>query len=399
MDPLTHGLAGALIGKAFFGEPRSARNAAGFARVAITATVVGAMFPDIDLLTSLIRRDGFATLEWHRWVTHSLLCLPLFAMALAALTRWRLRRRGIAGPSWAALVLMCAAGLASHILLDLPTSYGTMIWSPLSDARVALDLVFILDFLFTGIVVLPQAAAWVYRTPVGWGRRAAQAWAASTLCAVAAWALAQAFGVIFSPVLLVAWSAGLAAFFFLPALGPAPDGAGRGWGFRVPQWRWCRAGVSALAAYLAVCAGAHQLALGKTRAFAASRAIAAEGVDALPMPPSPAHWAGLIRTADGVYEAQINLLSDGNPEFQLFADSPANRFTEAARQLPRVNTYLWFARYPVMRYIEHGDLRIVEFRDLRFFARGSSAPVPFRFRVTFDSSGRVIEQDWVRDLR
>jgi inner membrane protein len=43
------------------------------------------------------------------------------------------------------LWLASAAGLASHLLLDWITNYGTMLWWSVSDARLALSLVFIVD--------------------------------------------------------------------------------------------------------------------------------------------------------------------------------------------------------------------------------------------------------------
>ncbi len=43
------------------------------------------------------------------------------------------------------LWLASAAGIASHLLLDWITSYGTMLWWPVSDARLALSLVFIVE--------------------------------------------------------------------------------------------------------------------------------------------------------------------------------------------------------------------------------------------------------------
>ena len=52
-----------------------------------------------------------------------------------------------------------AVGIASHILFDSATSYGTRIWNPFSTDRVAWDFVFIIDFVFTAIVLLPQVAA------------------------------------------------------------------------------------------------------------------------------------------------------------------------------------------------------------------------------------------------
>src|SRR5438034_1219903 len=64
-----------------------------------------------------------------------------------------------------------AVGILSHILLDLVTSFGTMIWSPLKWSRPAWDLLFIVDFTFTAILLVPQLLAWVYSEPAKmWSR-------------------------------------------------------------------------------------------------------------------------------------------------------------------------------------------------------------------------------------
>src|SRR6266576_1182913 len=85
MDTITHGIVGALAGRAFFaGQDKPAGSAeyarprsesAPAARAAITACTLGAMFPDIDIFAGPIARNPLAILEWHRNITHSLLML------------------------------------------------------------------------------------------------------------------------------------------------------------------------------------------------------------------------------------------------------------------------------------------------------------------------------------
>ncbi len=397
MDTITHGIAGALIGKAFFTErDRSQSGQAG--RVATVAATLGSIFPDVDVGAELLSSNDFAILQIHRNVTHSFLCLPVFALALGTLTRWYARRRGWDTPSWAALTVIYAAGLASHILLDLATPFGTMIWSPWSHVRAAWDLVFIIDFAMTAIVLLPQTAAWVYHDQEQSFWRAWCLWIFFTTCmALIAW-LAQAVGFSFSPWTVVAVPLVLLVLVFLPRW--------RGWGFRMRRSRWCRAGVFALIAYLGICAAAHHAALRRVEEFAASRGLPVERLGALPLPPSAAHWEGLIRTPDGVWEARIDLWNGVFSErraresraFLFIADSAPNGYLEAAEQLPKVKTYLWFARFPVFRFRERGDQAVVEVSDLRFFSRRSRPP-PFTFRVTFDAAGHVIDQGWARVMR
>ncbi len=395
MDTITHGITGALIGKAFYAEQQGPGWSSGVGRsgsVATFAATLGAVFPDSDVVLGLFDSSDLATLELHRGFTHSFVCLPLFALGLAGLTRWFARRRGIPCPDWTRLALIYATGLAVHIVLDLITSFGTMIWSPLSNARAAWDLTFIIDFLFTGIVLVPQATAWVYRRPEGNYRRGMVLWVFFSLCGVGIERLARAADVPFSPWAVVAASLVMAALFLLPVWG--------GWGFGVRRASWYRAGVYALVAYLGLSAIAHQVALQRVEEFAAMRGLSVERIGALPMPPSPAYWSGLIRTPDGVYQSWFSLLGPAAsepPTFHFFADSAPNGYTKAVKQIPEVKTYLWFARFPVVRYSQQGDRNVVEFTDRRFVAWRSRRTSAFAFRVTLDSAGRVLEQGWVED--
>jgi hypothetical protein len=152
-----------------------------------------------------------------------------------------------------------------------------------------------------------------------------------------------------------------------------------------------------LVAYLGLSAAAHELALKRVKDFAAARSVTVERIGALPMPPSLASWSGLIRTPNGVYQSWFSLLDSQPPTFHFFKDSPPNGYTEAVRQLPQVKTYLWFARFPVMRYSQQGDRNVVEFSDRRFIAWRDRPGSAFTFRVILDSAGRVLEQGWVED--
>jgi len=154
LDTLTHGLAGALLGRA------GARGGRAAAIVAVAA--VGATFPDLDAFFLPGRWFSMGStmdyLRYHRGVTHSFLAAPFFALAIAFVARLAARRTPLAA-LWAAAL----AGIVSHILFDWITSYGTMFFSPLSWRRFALDWVFILDPYFTGIPVVTLVLALVFR--------------------------------------------------------------------------------------------------------------------------------------------------------------------------------------------------------------------------------------------
>ena len=404
MDPITHGLAGALLGKAFFaGGARSEKTVAADSsrhgeagaakqarRMAVGAVTLGALFPDADIVFNLFTNDNVALLELHRGFTHSFVCLPLFAMVLAWATRALAGWRGWAAPSWMQLTMMWGAGIGLHILMDLITSYGTMIWSPISNYRAALDMNFILDFVMTGIALAPQLAAWTHRRREGRMARALVSWTIISLGALGVEWLARTSGYPFTPWAVVAASGVAAAMLFLPM---RADQNSR-WRGPAARARWCRAGVAVFAAYLLMCAGAQLTARWRVEAAASAQGLRVERLAAVPLPPSLLAWGALVRTPDGVYRGLFDLRGKGPIELEFIADSPANEHIERARALRSTQVYLWFARFPGVRYHQENGRHVVEFTDYRFAPRSGSQRTAFTFRVVLDSSGAVVEEGW-----
>ena len=134
MDPVTHIASGLLAGRLLQDRFPTARRALAFG-------VLGAWIPDVD---SFIGLGPEAYLRDHRAFTHSLLGGAVLALGLALAFRPLARQvefRKLA-PWGYGLVLL-------HIFLDLCTTYGTQVFWPISDARLFLPALFIVDPLFT----------------------------------------------------------------------------------------------------------------------------------------------------------------------------------------------------------------------------------------------------------
>jgi hypothetical protein len=281
-----------------------------------------------------------------------------------------------------------AVGIASHIILDGFTDFGTRMFNPFSKDRVAWDFVFIIDFVFTALLLVPQLAAWVHQRRDAAKVRATAMWGFLTVLAAAAWAFARAAQFTFSLGAVFIASAIFAVLFFVPIW--------QGFGARISRAQWCRAGFCLSCAYVAACGFAHHAAMSRVRGFASSRAIAAEKIGATPLPVSLLDWNGLILTPAGVYQSQFSLRSSATPEFRFFANSPPNRYTREAEQLEPVRTFLWFARFPVMHSTERDGEFVVEYTDLRFFSGASEQAMPFTFYVSFDSEGEMLKYGWIK---
>jgi membrane-bound metal-dependent hydrolase YbcI (DUF457 family) len=403
MDTITHGIAGALIGKAVFrGDEMFALRPMNRGRVITWSLMLGAIFPDADVFREMISHNPMLILTWHRSITHSLICLPIFALALAALTQWFARWRKWDAPSFTALAGIYAAGIASHILLDLVTSFGTMIWSPLKWSRPAWDLIFIIDFTLSAIFLVPQILAWIYAKPENLRQRALWAWLIFVFATFVVAGIAQRVGAPISVEAVLYTVVILAALFLLPSV--------RGFGLKIKRASWNLAGLVVALCYIAAAFYAHQAAFARVEKFVALEHLEAQVVGALPLPPSIWHWDGLIRAPHGVYEMRIDFgdapadagLPPGTSaqalpiEYRFYPDAPDNSYIEAAKRLPQVQTVLWFARFPVIRFHKEGSDAIVEIADIRFPHARPDQPASFTYQVRFGADGMVLSQGWAK---
>lgn len=162
MDPLTHALAGATLAWVATGRQLGRR--------ALAIGAVAALLPDADVLIRSAA-DPLLAIEHHRGFTHSLLFVPFGGLAAAlpfCIRRDRAR--------WRWTVMAAILAYASHAFLDAATTYGTQLFWPFSRVRVGLDIISIIDPLFTLVVLIGVIASFM--------RRRAIATVALTLAAV-----------------------------------------------------------------------------------------------------------------------------------------------------------------------------------------------------------------------
>lgn len=148
MDPITHTLTGAAIGRA---------GLAGRTALLWPAVLIGANLPDVDVL-ALFWGDPEA-LAFRRGWTHGVLAMAVLPAVLAGcLLLWdrrpRARRpdRAPVRPRW--LLLASALAVWSHPLLDWLNIYGIRLLMPASDRWFYGDALFIVDPWVWGALAL-----------------------------------------------------------------------------------------------------------------------------------------------------------------------------------------------------------------------------------------------------
>lgn len=158
MEPVTHLLTGACLGRAGFNR-RTA-----YATLAMT---LAAEAPDLDVLWSL--GGPVAGFEHHRGISHTLLGAPFVALAVTGVVYlWhRLRKKAPVAedsrktppPRWALLWFFSFLAVLSHLLLDFTNNYGLRPFFPFNPRWYSWDIVFIFEPLMflalLGALVMP----------------------------------------------------------------------------------------------------------------------------------------------------------------------------------------------------------------------------------------------------
>jgi hypothetical protein len=264
-------------------------------------------------------------------------------------------------------------------------------WTPLSQTRVAWDILFIIDFVFTSLVLVPQIVAWIFAKKEKSRVRGIAMWTVFTVASVGAWFIARNVGFPFHLWIVALASAIFALVFFAPAI--------RGWGFTLGTPAWCQNGAFLTLLYLFVATYAHHVAIHRVAAFSSAQGFSANRQAAIPLPPSLLDWGGEVRSPNGVYQSRFDLRDPDPPPFHFVPDSPPSDYVMRAMQLPEVQLYWQFARFPVIRTSSQPGVHVVDFNENRFIARQNpdKGPTPFSYRVVFDDSGNVIEEGWQAD--
>jgi inner membrane protein len=338
MEPVTHFLTGACIGRAGLNRKTA---------YATVAAVLAAEAADIDILWGLA--GPVDELKHHRGITHTFLAAPIVAGvvvgAMWLFDRWRKGRRAAAlrkikaptvsadGPvvrapqaiRWGWLYLTALIAALSHLLLDWTNNYGLRPFFPFNPRWYAGSFVFIAEPVLWALFFLALAVPWLL------GLVGGEIGARRTPFRGRGWAIFALSGM----VLL--------------------------WG-----WRWVEH------------AQAQVLVDNTQIASAPVKRVALE-----PYPVDPFRWHAILETAEFYQTAEINTRTgaiESDPTEDVFFKPPVTAATEAAKRTPLGQVYLDWGTWAVVRDV--GQVAVpgsdppqlapgrswttVEFTDLRF---------------------------------
>ncbi|MEX1118936.1 MAG: metal-dependent hydrolase, partial [Terrimicrobiaceae bacterium] len=148
MDSLTQAVLGAAVAEAGMGRQLGRR--------AIVWGLALGTLPDLDVLAHPLL-DTIGELEWHRGISHSLFLItvisPFVGWLVSKLHRDAVRIARATSTVW--LIFF------THVLIDVFTVYGTVVFAPFSEARIGFNNLFIIDPLFTMPLLVGVLAALV----------------------------------------------------------------------------------------------------------------------------------------------------------------------------------------------------------------------------------------------
>jgi inner membrane protein len=310
MEPLTHFLTGACIGRAGLNRKTA---------LATAATTLAAEAPDLDVIYDFNGRiTGF---QHHRGWTHTVLGLFVVGLLIVAVLylwyRWKLRRgkwKHDRPPRWGLLYLFTLIAGVSHILLDFTNNYGVRPFMPFSYRWFSWDIVFIVEpilwIILVGGLVLPSLFGLI-DSEIGARRKGPKG---------RGWAIAALVGVV--------------------AL----------WGLRDFE---------------------HRKAVNALQSLT-YEGLEAQRVSAFPYMLNPFQWAAVVETANFFQSMELNTLTgevDPHNRARVYYKNPETPVTLAAKKSRLGRVFLDWAQYP---YVEEVPLPppetgyIVRFRDLRF---------------------------------
>jgi membrane-bound metal-dependent hydrolase YbcI (DUF457 family) len=338
---------------------------------------------------------------------------------LGALLLWRLFR---AHPYWR-LLLWTYLGVVLHIGMDVLTPYGTQVLWPWTARRYTADALFILDYFYTGLMVvtlllirmvrqqrqrqyglrsliglgvgsalwystprLPTGPWWLLGCSIGLfiavlmvrvvRRRQGSRYRLMSLLAIGVglgivlWRMTAAFTRNPALQLLALQSGGAHLAFFAGVLGL---GAwyGRRWHGERATMILGRCGVAAVLGYIGLCLVSQMVAQHLFARALGPQMDTVERLTALPLPGwGPVQWRGIAVTRSAYLVSRVTLVPPSVTPPEIIAKGPDTPLGRALRTSCLVHLFWDRTRFPVVEIAAHDAEQLMRFVDLQAMAHG-----------------------------
>ena len=336
MEPLTHFLTGACLGRAGLNRKSA---------LATLTVTLAAEAPDLDVLGDT-RGEVFG-FSHHRGFTHSFLGIGLVAALVVVFVHliWRLRgakrKNPELPPRWGVLFGFAYLAGLSHILLDFTNSYGVRPFWPFSERWYSWDIVFIVEpimwILLLGGLLIPTIFHLVNQE-IGPRRKAPYGQVGAALALLGVVAL---------------------------------------WGVRDFEHR-------------------HAVAALEARLYEGATPIR---VSAYPVWGNPFRWNGVVETKDFFAILDVDSLTpevDPGERAEIQYKPEETAVTLAAKKSHLGRVYLDWAQYPITETetLDLGKGYIVHFRDLRFADFNRTRRAVLSASVELDEKLHVVDEQF-----
>ena len=332
MDSITQAALGAVVGELALGRKLGWR---GMAWGLFFGTL-----PDLDILAYPFL-DQVGKLKWHRGISHSMFVMLVASFLFARPLAWLHRKRGVSvrRAGWFVFFVW-----STHVLIDVFTTYGTQIYEPFSDRRVAWNNLFIIDLLFTA----PLLVAIFYRI----GKGLVQAWE---------------------------WSG-----WHRDGEDPNERPEEEEFSLRPARAALVLSSIYVLFSFVMKFWATHQLEDRVAEAIPGGELVAVS-----PTPLNTILWRGLVETDKGYFVTHWSPFDDGPTGYDYLAKN--HELTEIFEGEELFEALAWFARdHWVARKGPEGKVVFIDVRfgEARDFAENRLLPM-FQWHLDFDDNGRM----------
>lgn len=295
--------------------------------------MLGANGPDIDVFAAF-DRTGARYLEVHRGYSHSFVGAPILAVTAAAIVFLWHRRYHKGEPfRWLYAIAIALIGVASHLLLDVVTPYGTRLLLPFSNVRLAWDIFPVLDLWLLPILLFAMVLPFFFR-------------------------------LISSEIGAKKTSFRPAAIFVLSFL--------------------------ALLGIVRFTAHRRVMSLVDSFLYKGHEPVRAS---AFPESASPFRWHVVIDTEASLEEVDVNVFEEYDPtSTRSFYPPEPSRALDVARQTETAQAFFSFAQYPYTYIDQQEEGYEVVFRDLRYEYGTMALRKGAVVRVRLDKDLKVLSQ-------